>query len=34
MADLIHGMFVRREVIKRYWVITKGVPQPHTGKIL
>ena len=27
------GMFKRREVIKKYWVITKGVPNPLEGVI-
>ena len=27
----LHQMFKKREVVKKYWVITKGVPNPTEG---
>ncbi len=29
----LHGMFKRREVVKKYWMLTKGVPNPVEGVI-
>lgn len=33
VAWRLHQMFKKREVVKRYWVITKGVPDPTQGVI-
>ncbi|KAK6184458.1 hypothetical protein SNE40_006926 [Patella caerulea] len=33
MASELKGYFIRREVIKKYWAITKGVPQLPEGII-
>ena len=29
----LQQMFKKREVVKRYWVITKGVPNPLEGNV-
>jgi 23S rRNA-/tRNA-specific pseudouridylate synthase len=26
-------MFKKREILKKYWVITKGIPNPAEGKL-
>lgn len=31
MAAVLHKMFREQEVIKKYWAITKGVPNPDIG---
>ncbi|XP_052824848.1 uncharacterized protein LOC106873813 isoform X2 [Octopus bimaculoides] len=33
MAAVLHKMFREQEVIKKYWAITKGVPNPDIGII-
>jgi len=31
VAEFLLAMFKKRQVVKHYWVITKGVPQPEEG---
>ena len=33
MAWRLRGMFKERQVVKRYWMITKGIPNPMSGVI-
>ncbi|XP_071791068.1 pseudouridylate synthase RPUSD4, mitochondrial-like [Asterias amurensis] len=33
MARHLHQMFIRHEVVKKYWVVTVGVPDPKDGVI-
>ncbi|ESN96051.1 hypothetical protein HELRODRAFT_107293 [Helobdella robusta] len=33
VADILMGMFKKRQVIKTYWLITRGVPKPPQGQI-
>lgn len=33
VAEFLLGMFKKRQVVKRYWVITKSVPNPQQGII-
>ena len=33
MARHLHRMFIRHEVVKKYWVVTVGVPDPKDGVI-
>ncbi|XP_038054810.1 mitochondrial RNA pseudouridine synthase Rpusd4-like isoform X2 [Patiria miniata] len=33
MAKRLHGMFIRHQVGKKYWVVTVGVPDPRDGTI-
>lgn len=34
MADKLKAMFKERQVTKKYWLITKGVPNPYQGNFL
>jgi len=33
VAEFLLGMFKKRQVVKRYWVITKSVPNPQQGLV-
>jgi len=31
VAEFLLAMFKKRQIVKRYWVITKSVPEPQQG---